>query len=279
MQRLGTPNRYGPSPFNPAPGALVPGGPSAYAPPEAGPPRSSSRRPMILDVAPHVEHFRASWQRIARPGSGTFNPVANVPCVYIVRRLRVPDDTGGQEIAYVGAEFDLAPTDYNGVGIADDEGGGVAAYNSVTPAADSALPWGDATGRTAAMIVAVNLAGQPNTWYQQELPLLINDPGVSQLDSSRDAMSQPRQESSILDYAKFPPGSFAGGPSNPSQRYPFSRRIGLYRIPSGSTLDIAFVMRSSQFRAAPAASRLQICGHNFVTALYIGSQPLTVLGS
>lgn len=220
--------------------------------PGDGAPRDSEQRSIVADTQQHIQTIECGFSRIERDANLTTVGTAHMPALYGLAKIRLPEDVGFRGVSYVGADIHLLPCDFNGNGLAEDA-------NEAGVDTTAGLAWGDFSGRTAAIVVGLNLGSVEGEWNQA--PVRI--PGIQ---NAEDHYTRRIVRSPLLAVAYFPPGAF-GNSTDPSLStpipYAFNTRNGQKRLPQGATLDIAFVCRRGQI-AADSANVRYVCGHAFI---------------
>lgn len=206
---------------------------------------------------PQAQKLRVWFSRLDVPASISATLVSRMPVIYGLHRI-VADRELTDALVLTGAEMTLAPSDVNGVGIPDDTPDGDAGVPA-SGGANTALAWGDLRGRSAAIIVGINLPMTVGVWRSAE----IGVPGIQNSGVCRATSGRP----DYLIVQHFPPGHFGDSTSpNIYPRWTFAPTI--VRIPPGASLDVALVCRRSHVSVGGVNPRV-ICGHADI-ALTIG---------
>lgn len=241
------------------------------SPPAAAPRPDAGERSPLIDLTPHVQTIQAYFSRILRPAN-LWTHKAHMPALYGLARLRVPQDTGGRGVAFVGADMHLDPPDYNGNGQAEDtDESGTDGIIAASSGAGCALPWGDAAGRTACVIVGLNLPIVPDAWCQGPIYL----PGIQ--NATRHYLSAAERPE-YLAVGYFPPGQYADANNGSRLVLSFNTRNGSKRLQAGSTLDVALCVRAGQVGLYNPTQIRYLCGQALVQIHLNESRPRADFG-
>lgn len=221
-----------------------PGGLDARAYATRGPDAPADLRSPLTSVFPQYQVLRTGFDLINRP-AGLATAAAGDSWWYGLESWTADTGLGvGQEFSLVGAAWQMMPSNVGGTtmfGIAPSGGAG------------TMLGWGDATGTTAYIVCGVNLPGFTlNSWWSARCYI----PGI-EVPPGAPAAPAPYNWNQLPEYlleAKFPPGAISDvPPQEKNLRWGFSPFQK--RVPSGSSLQVALVMRSTYIAAAPAQQR------------------------
>ncbi|MBX3384933.1 MAG: hypothetical protein KF768_00015 [Phycisphaeraceae bacterium] len=204
------------------------------SPPPAAMPADSRDLPRspFTDLLPSSRTIFAYFQTIdATLGAA---PAGDYAAWYGLRRLKVWEDTG-QEITVFGARFTLAPCNVDGTAV---------------DGAAEPLPWGDARGVTAALVIGRRLPIRLGAWTFAP----ANLPAIGEAAESGVADDTGTRGPGQPDYfavETFPTGKFDDGTPNKVTTY---KNISPYnnRVRDGETLDVALVMRKGYVESQTA---------------------------
>lgn len=224
--------------------------------------RRRTDRP-ILDDLPVLELEGAYFHQIPVPGSlNALTIPAGMSAWYGLRRIQIGRD-GAPELAFAGAHLELLSCDVDGAGVSGQV--------SAAGGAGTALPWGDALGRSAALVVGTRLPMTVGQWT----PAAADIPGIQMAVSTaapeRTRIS-PEHPARYLIVQQFPPGKWSQSPPGwVCQRY--TTLGGIHVLPAGTTLDVALVVAGAQVNAL--AENRVVCGYGLARLMMLN---LNVMG-
>lgn len=193
-----------------------PGGPGLADPADAA--QRRARSPLV-DLLPTFDVWGA-WFTELDVSSPTID--AGVSAWYGLRRIHVDRDTG-QEVGISGFQLTLLPADVDGAADLD------------------ALGWGSTTGIAAAIVIGTNLPITAGGWSSGPAHM----PGIEDAAPCHLSVTPGRR---YIHVQPFPTGKFTD--TVPAQ-VSIIREFGafVYRVPVGSTIDVALVCRRAQVHA------------------------------
>lgn len=212
--------------------------------------RQAARSP-FSDVLPVMKPIRAYFNQITVP-AGLSVP-AGFSAWYGLRSITFPGDFS-QDAMLGGYSATMMAADVNGAGIS----GQILAAGG----AGTALPWGDNTGSSAAIIIGRNLGITQNAWSALRTPDVAGIEMTTVGAPPAQSLVSTGVSSEIPIILRFPPGKW----SDTLPLYSELRTMFLpFQFPllQGSTLDVALVVARNVVDSL-AASRV-LCGRAEVT--------------
>lgn len=150
---------------------------------------------------------------------------------YGLRRIRSRDI--GEDFCLTGCAMDLLPT--------DSAGGAISGYTGTI------LPWGDARGILAAIVIGRNLPITPNAWTSAKafIPGIEGGNTANNTHTLESSGKMPR----YFVVQSFPTGTYRDtAPNKPPYRSSFAPHVA--RITENDSLDCALVVTGSQINGA-----------------------------
>lgn len=229
----------------------------APAPAASMPPATPSIRSPLVDALPTYEPYHCGARELViDPATAPALVAGQNAGAYGLLRINVDADTGG-EIALAGFDIQLLPADVNGTAVAS---------------AGTVTAWGNNTGTASAIIVGANLPITPQGWIGGIWPV----PGLDLLAGSP-SLRVADNSAQYLCVQGFPTGAISdAAPNKPNHRY--MSGATLYRVTRGQTLDVAFLLTSTQYTAIRAAGTRVLVMHVDVVLKIVPYRNLQVWG-